>query len=88
MPPEAATHMVIVATETPYPYIANRIACSIWSQPKGWVLSRIIVVDSDVDPTNMNEVIHALATKCHPVKGSTIIERLPTSPITGFLSNE
>ena len=88
MPPEAATHMVIVATETPYPYIANRIACSIWSQPKGWVIPRVIVVNSDVDPTNMNEVIHALSTKCHPVKGTMTIERLPTSPITGFLSNE
>lgn len=88
LPPESAYHVVIVATETPYPYIANRIAACILAQKNGWIAPRIIVVNSDVDPTNMAMVGHALATKCHPVRGTTTIERLPTSPITGFLSHE
>ncbi len=88
VPPESAYHVVIVATETPYPYIANRIAACIWAQKNGFIVPRVIVVNSDVDPTNMAEVGHALATKCHPVRGTTTIDRLPTSPITGFLSHE
>ena len=88
LPPETAAHVVIVATRTPYPYIANRIATCIWAQKSGWAVPRIIVVENDVDPTNLSEVGHALATKCHPVRGTTTIERLPTSPITGFLSHE
>ena len=88
LPPEAAYHVVIVATETPYPYIANHIASCIWSQKTGFAVPRVVVVNSDVDPTNMGEVGHAMATKCHPVKGTSTFERLPTSPITGFLSHE
>ena len=32
-------------------------------------LSKIIVVDEDVDVFNLSEVIHALSTKCHPARG-------------------
>ena len=32
-------------------------------------VSKIVVVDEDVDVFNFDEVIHALATKCHPLRG-------------------
>jgi 4-hydroxy-3-polyprenylbenzoate decarboxylase len=35
-------------------------------------MSKIIVVDEDVDVFNMAAVIHAFATKCHPDRGTHI----------------
>ena len=36
------------------------------------LMSKIIVVDDDVDVFNMAAVLHAFATKCHPVRGTHI----------------
>jgi len=36
------------------------------------MVSKIIVVDRDVDAFDMNQVIHAFATKCHPARGITL----------------
>jgi len=36
------------------------------------LMSKIIVVDEDVDVFNMAAVIHAFATKCHPDRGTHV----------------
>ena len=36
------------------------------------LMSKIIIVDEDVDVFNMSAVIHAFATKCHPDRGTHI----------------
>jgi 4-hydroxy-3-polyprenylbenzoate decarboxylase len=88
VPPESANHMVIVAAErTPYP-IAFRIASGVWASAGGRTIPHVIVVDSDVDPADMGQVIHAMATKCHPGRGITIIPNTPTSQLTPFLSTQ
>jgi 4-hydroxy-3-polyprenylbenzoate decarboxylase len=35
----------------------------------GRALPYLIIVDEDVDPGNIFQVMHALATKCHPIRG-------------------
>jgi len=37
------------------------------------LMSKIIVVDDDVDVFNMAAVIHAFATKCHPGRGTHVV---------------
>ena len=32
-------------------------------------MNKIIVVDDDIDPFDFDQVIHAFATKCHPIRG-------------------
>jgi 4-hydroxy-3-polyprenylbenzoate decarboxylase len=86
VPPEAANHMVIVATErTQYP-VAFRVASGVWSSAGGRTIPHVVVVDSDVDPSNMGQVIHAISTKCHPGRGITVIPNTPISQLTPFLS--
>lgn len=88
VPPETANHMVVVAAKrTRYP-VAFRIACCVWADKTGQSIPHVIVVDDDVDPTNMREVIHALATKCHPIRGIIQVANAPLGPLTPFLSTE
>ena len=41
----------------------------------------VIVVDEDVDPTDLQEVIWALSTRSDPASGIDIIRRAPSNPL-------
>jgi 4-hydroxy-3-polyprenylbenzoate decarboxylase len=88
IPPESCQHLCIVATKTPYAGIPFRIAGRIWSTKSGGFIPRVIVVDDDVDPSNMKEVIHALSVKSHPRRGTTIVDNAFNCPLTPFLPLE
>lgn len=82
--PESALQICIVSVKTTYPQMASRIASCIWAHKDGMYIPRVMVVDDDVDPTNMEQVIHAFATKCHPVDG-TIVMKAPTCVVTPYI---
>ena len=42
---------------------------------------KIIIVEDDVDPYNIGEVFHAMATKCHPYRGIVKIEHAVGFPL-------
>lgn len=81
VPPYGVGHMVVVATETPFINFAKRVAHSVWATKPGLFTYYIVVVDADVDPTNMDEVLHALTTKCHPVDGIHQVPHIPGFPV-------
>lgn len=74
MPPECAELLLIVAVKTTEPNIAFRIASMVWTTQAGRTPSHVIVVQDDVDPCNLPQVMHALASKCHPWRGVNKIE--------------
>jgi 4-hydroxy-3-polyprenylbenzoate decarboxylase len=80
-PPFGVGHMVVVSTETPFMNFAKRVAHAVWATKPGLFTYYIVVVDADVDPTNMDEVIHAIATKCHPVNGIHRVPHIPGFPV-------
>jgi len=80
-PPFAVGHLVVVSTEIPFINFAKRVAHAIWATKPGLFTYYIVVVDSDVDPTNMDEVLHAIATKCHPVNGIHPVDHIPGFPV-------
>jgi 4-hydroxy-3-polyprenylbenzoate decarboxylase len=86
IPPQSCSNMCVVGTKTPYSNIAKQIASFIWSHKSGFYIPRVIVVNDDVDPTDMDQVIFAFATKCHPERGTTVYKDMPGSPLTPFLS--
>jgi 4-hydroxy-3-polyprenylbenzoate decarboxylase len=88
MPLESSGTICVVATKKPYNSIANHIANQVWSTESGRCFPRVIVVDADIDPTDMKQVIFALGTKCHPVRGTTLFEKMPPSLLIPFLSIE
>ncbi|HLB12075.1 MAG TPA: UbiD family decarboxylase [Dehalococcoidia bacterium] len=80
VPPECASHIAVVQTQTPYPYFAKKIAHAIWGSAAGSILYWVVVVDEEVDATNLNEVLHCLFTRCHPDRGVFQVPRAPIYP--------
>jgi 4-hydroxy-3-polyprenylbenzoate decarboxylase len=69
-PPDAVSHMIIVSSEIPHPNYAKQVANVIWSaRTRSEMLCYVVVVEDDVDPTNLGEVLHAVTTKAHPDRG-------------------
>ncbi len=77
----SAIHLIAVSTETPYSGIPLKIATTIWNHKAGVFTPYVIVCDSDVNSSNLDEVIHALSTKCHPERGITIVRNATQSPL-------
>ncbi|MDY6863828.1 MAG: UbiD family decarboxylase [Thermodesulfobacteriota bacterium] len=81
LPPDSACHMVVVSTRVPYPNFAKRVATGVWATKAGNLSYYLIVVDDDVEVTNMNEVLHAMCNKCHPDRGIFKMPNSPGSPV-------
>jgi len=86
LPPECSGHMIVVAVQAKYTNIASHIANAIWGTKLPYPY--IVVVDSDVDPYNITEVLHAIVTKCHPVRGIRAQAFAVGHPLLPFLSLE
>jgi phenylphosphate carboxylase alpha subunit len=83
--PETSTFAVIVAVKAIYSGIASDIAHLIWGVDTSHSSPYVIVVEDDVDPFNLPQVLHALATKCHPQRGIIKLENSPVTPLLPFL---
>jgi phenylphosphate carboxylase alpha subunit len=69
LPLEAVGHMGIISTDVPYPNFAKHLAFAIWGSHTGRTIWFLIIVDSDIDPTKMDQVLWATTTRCHPQRG-------------------
>lgn len=85
-PPETVSHLVIVSVEKTHPGIAYEVSSAVRAYKQGGMsYFYVIVVDSDVDPTDLHQVFHALATKCHPKRGIQVVDRAPGMPLNPML---
>jgi len=85
VPPEGVSHLVVISVKPLHSNIAGLIG-NILGVRATTPPSHIIIVDDEVDPYDMTQVMHALVTKCHPVRGVIVRDRIPASPLTPFLS--
>lgn len=83
--PEGITFLAVVSTIPFYSGIANQIAhiASQTIEPH-----MVIVVNNDVDVFDIRQVLHALATKCHPVRGIRAFESEMGLPFCPYLKPE
>jgi UbiD family decarboxylase len=66
--------MVIVSVEQRYAGHASQVLALAAQAPStAYYTKWIVAVDEDVDPTNINEVIWAMSTRCHPVEDIDIL---------------
>jgi len=87
MHPQATAFMVIVSVESGGRKIAEQIGEVLTARRAA--ISKIVVVDRDVDVFNLGQVTHALATKCHPARGIIVIEyEGKANPVTPCYSDE
>ncbi len=66
--------MVVVSLEQRYAGHASQVLALAAQAPSAAYYTKwIVAVDEDVDPTNLNEVIWAMSTRCHPVEDIDIL---------------
>jgi 4-hydroxy-3-polyprenylbenzoate decarboxylase len=82
---ETTTLLVVVAVRAGLAR-ADDVAHAIWASRLGSGTPWIIVVEDDVDPFDMKQVFHAIATKCHPYRGIVRLQRVRGTALIPFLS--
>ena len=61
--------MVVVSLEQRYAgHAAQVLALAAQAPSAAYFTKWIVAVDEDVDPTNINQVIWAMSTRCHPIE--------------------
>ena len=71
VPPEGGVHLAIVAVRKGGAEVAQKVVNTLTVRRA--LISKIIVVDEDVDVFNVSAVLHAFATKCHPGRGIHVV---------------
>ena len=69
-PPEALARWTVISTGAlPYPGYASYLAQTLWGAGAGRATKYAVIVDEDVDPTDMGQVVRAISTRCDPKHG-------------------
>ena len=67
VPPIGVTHIVVVGVKRGGNEVAKQIKDVLTARRAD--VNKIFVVDDDINPFDFDQVIHAFATKCHPIRG-------------------
>ncbi|MFC1968218.1 UbiD family decarboxylase [Chloroflexota bacterium] len=78
--------MLVVGVKVPYANIADEVAHVIWGHVAGRILPYIVVVEDDVNVHDLGEVMHAIASKCHPYRGIRRVQYATTTSLMPFLT--
>lgn len=87
---QAPAHtMVVIAIDQKYAGHAKQAAMiAAGSRTIGYMCRFVILVDSDIDPTNLQEVLVSLGSRCEPEESIEIIRGCWGSPLDPRLSPE
>lgn len=88
MLPESTHHLVVVGVKPAYANIATQIGQLVFGSKLGPWFHMVVVVDDKTDIYNKDELIHALSTKCHPVRGIRVEEHGVGTPLNPYASPE
>ncbi len=68
--------------------LCRRIGEHVFEKSKfGAVIPKILVMNDDIDATNIQEVVWAFATRCHPYTGEIHFNKEAASPLVAFLES-
>jgi 4-hydroxy-3-polyprenylbenzoate decarboxylase len=82
LPPPAQRFMIVVAIKQRYPGHAKQAALVASQCHAGAYLGRyVVVVDEDIDITNLNEVVWAMCTRSDPATSVDILRRTWSGPL-------
>ncbi|MDG7002011.1 MAG: UbiD family decarboxylase [Nitrososphaerota archaeon] len=69
-----SNHLVVIATNgNPYPGHDKHVASALWGTKVGAGADWVVIVNKDIDITNLNEIVWAICTRCSPERDITII---------------
>jgi 4-hydroxy-3-polyprenylbenzoate decarboxylase len=70
VPPEGVTHLIYVSVKKGGAQITKEVLD--YFTARRVMVSKVIVLDEDVDIFDSGQVLHAFATKCHPGRGIVV----------------
>jgi 4-hydroxy-3-polyprenylbenzoate decarboxylase len=77
-PCQAGSFLVAVAIKQRYPGHAKQAAlAALASHGTIFMNKAVVVVDDDVNPADLNDVIFAITTRCNPVEDIDVIRGIP-----------
>jgi 4-hydroxy-3-polyprenylbenzoate decarboxylase len=82
--------IAFISIKKRYPGQAKKVMMGLWGMGQLSLTKIFVVVDSDVDVHNINEVLWAVTTRSDPKRDTTLIENAPTdtldpaSPLTNL----
>ncbi|MBI4532553.1 MAG: UbiD family decarboxylase, partial [Candidatus Melainabacteria bacterium] len=94
IPFESAMHWLVVTIDRSYrgkttgAELADKLAEIFFATKAGFMLSKVLMVDDDIDPSNINEVVWAFASRAHPVDGQFLFPDQPPFPLQLFVTSE
>ncbi|WP_069885036.1 UbiD family decarboxylase [Streptomyces luteocolor] len=66
--------------------LMSRIAEVLFASHAGWLVPKVIVVDDDIDITDIRQVVWAMATRHHPETGHHVFPDAPGIPMVPYLT--
>ena len=94
IPFESAVHWLVVTVDKSYrgnfsgKELVLRLAGIFFPSKAGILLSKVFLLDDDIDPSNINEVAWAFASRAHPEKGHISFPDQPPFPLQLFVTPE
>jgi 4-hydroxy-3-polyprenylbenzoate decarboxylase len=91
-PFQSAAHWFIIVVERSYrqkyttPQLVRELGTALFRTRSGSFLPKVILVEEDIDPTNLEEVVWAFATKCHPEHGQFLFHEEGMLPLVAYLN--
>ncbi|MFE5589619.1 UbiD family decarboxylase [Streptomyces sp. NPDC056549] len=66
--------------------LIDRVADVLFGSHAGWLVPKVILVDDDIDITDIDQVVWAMATRCHPGTGEHYLPDAPGIPMVPYLT--
>jgi UbiD family decarboxylase len=94
IPLQAALHWLVVTVPRDWrrrtgidetTALCRHIGELVFATKAGAVIPKVIVLNDDVDPTNLKELVWAFATRCHPLMGHVTFDQTPAAPLLAYL---
>lgn len=73
--------LAIISIKKQYPGQAKKVMLGLWGMGQLSLTKMFIVVDSDIDVQDMNDVIWALTTRADPSRDTVIVNNTPTDTL-------
>ncbi|WP_433617305.1 UbiD family decarboxylase [Paenibacillus cellulositrophicus] len=92
IPFESAVHWLVVTVDSSGAYadskeLARRIGEVVFACRGGSYIPKVIVVNDDIDPSRIDQVVWAAATRCHPDRILHFADQ-PVLPLVAYLDQE
>ncbi|MBI1831773.1 MAG: UbiD family decarboxylase [Planctomycetes bacterium] len=66
--------------------LTRRLGEIVFRSRSGSFIPKVILIGDDIDPTNLDELVWAFATRNHPATGQVLFPDQPVLPLVAFLS--